>query len=301
MLDGAMTAMTTPMHDDGAIDFHEFKRQIEFQIKNGIKGVVVLGTTGEAENIEHDEREQLIRIAVENFKKPGERFVFVGTGSAKYKEMIYNTEQAKDLGADAAMVVTPPYVKPNKKGLISYFEEAQKIMKTLVYDISGRTGRQITDEEFKSILQFENVIGVKAASGDLNQITNLINNIALPIQKTGRDMRVFSGDDKLTVPVRHAGGSGVISVASNAIPDRIQKLAKLTDGVSESWKEARALEPFINALFNFEGNPASIKYIMWLNKQIESYYARPPYGDLQDANKQKIREIVTPYFQNIRA
>ena len=291
-----ITAMITPMFDNGKIDYAGFEQLLRFQYSNDITGFVVLGTTGEAPNVSNAERRHLIKLTVKTLKSfKSEATVIAGTGSANMMHAIEHTKMAADMGADAALVVTPYYIKPNKDGLIKYFNTLADIMPTIVYDIKGRTGRQIEIDEFKEIARHKNIIGIKAASGDIEQIKTVIKEVAEPIRRK-REFHVWSGDDSLTVPVRKAGGYGVISVVSNLVPDKIRFIGTSANFASTE-KIAMELQELIKAAF-IENNPVAIKHMMWAAGLIKSNRVRLPLGQLQDENKKLVESVVAKYFKD---
>jgi len=291
MINGAITAIITPMKDNGEVDFDEFERLLQFQAENGVAGVVVNGTTGESPTLETSEQEKLLTLAVQKFKKDGSRFVIAGTGTNSTDKTIKNTEAAKKIGADAVLVVTPYYNKPNEKGLIKHFRLAADVgLPVIVYDIVGRTGRQIKTNEFVEIAKHPNIIGVKAASGNLDQIKDLMENVAEPIRKTGREFYVWSGDDGITRDVVEMGGNGVISVISNLVPAKVQALAS-EKNPERGRALADELAPLAKAAF-IETNPVPIKYMLKLAGLIKSDFVRLPLGELLDASKRHIESAV---------
>ena len=213
-------------------------------------------------------------------------------------EAIRQTEQAAAYGANAALVVTPYYIKPNRSGLIEYFYKLADIMPTIIYDIKGRTGRQIEIDEFQELAQHENIIGVKAASGDIDQIKTLIKEVAMPLRQKGRNFNVWSGDDKLTAPVINAGGNGVISVVSNLLPDLIHYMATTMDS-DRAGALAKESEPLITAAFT-ENNPVAIKHMMYYANLIDSNEVRLPLGQMSPENKAAVEAVVRQYFQKTR-
>ncbi|MDR0997758.1 MAG: 4-hydroxy-tetrahydrodipicolinate synthase, partial [Treponema sp.] len=176
-LRGAFTALITPMKENGDIDYEGFRKLIEFQIREGIDGIVPLGTTGETPTLDEGEEERLIRIAVETVK--GRVPLIIGTGSNDTRHMVSYTRRAKDLGADAALVVTPYYNKPNDSGLLRHFEAAAEVgIPVIVYNIASRTGKNIPTALLEKIARFPGIAGVKEASGDINQMGEVIERIA---------------------------------------------------------------------------------------------------------------------------
>jgi 4-hydroxy-tetrahydrodipicolinate synthase len=256
---GAFTALITPMKDSGDVDYDGFRRLIEFQIAEGIDGILPLGTTGETPTLDETEEEPLIKIAVETAK--GKIPVMVGTGSNDTKHMVLYTERAKRLGADAALVVTPYYNKPNDEGLIRHFEAAAAVgLPVIVYNIASRTGRNIPTPLMEKIARIPGIAGVKEASGDINQMGDVIREVAVPAMASGRRFWVLSGDDAMTMPLMALGGDGVISVVSNVLPAKVK--AMVSACIKGDFDEARKIHfellPFIKAAF-VETNPIPVK------------------------------------------
>jgi 4-hydroxy-tetrahydrodipicolinate synthase len=282
-LRGAFTALITPMKENGDIDGEGFRELIEFQIREGVDGLVPLGTTGETPTLDEAEEERLIRIAVETVK--GRVPLIIGTGSNDTRHMVSYTRRAKDLGADAALVVTPYYNKPNDSGLLRHFEAASEVgIPIIVYNIASRTGRNIPTALLERIARFPGIAGVKEASGDINQIGEVIERI------TGRGgFTVLSGDDALTLPLMALGGDGVISVISNLVPGKVKALTRA--GLAGDFAEARKIHyqllPLIKAAF-IETNPVPIKTAMNL-AGLPSGPARLPLGKLEPGNEGPLR------------
>jgi len=256
---GAFTALITPMKDSGEVDYDGYRRLIEFQIGEGIDGIVPLGTTGETPTLDETEEEPLIKIAVEAAK--GKIPVMIGTGSNDTKHMVLYTERAKRLGADAALVVTPYYNKPNDEGLIRHFEAAASVgLPVIVYNIASRTGRNIPTPLMEKIARIPGIVGVKEASGDINQIGDVIREVAVPAMADNRKFWVLSGDDAMTLPLMALGGEGVISVISNVLPAKVKALVSAC--IAGDFDKARKIHfellPFIKAAF-IETNPIPVK------------------------------------------
>jgi len=290
-LEGAFTAMITPMKENGDVDYDGFRRFINFQMEQGIDGLIPLGTTGETPTLEEDEEEKLIRIAVDEAK--GKVPLIVGAGSNDTKYMVKYVKRAKDMGADYAMVVTPYYNKPNDSGLISHFEAAAEVgIPILVYNIGSRTGRNIQTALMEKIAAIPGIIGVKEASGDLGQMGEVIEKIALPRQKAPNPFTVLSGDDGFTLPLLSLGGNGVVSVISNLVPAKVKALVKA--GLEGNFEEGRRIHfellPLIRAAF-IETNPVPIKLAMsWAG--LPSGPARLPLGKLETKNEAPLRAAV---------
>jgi 4-hydroxy-tetrahydrodipicolinate synthase len=284
---GAFTALATPMKESGGIDFDGFRRLVRFQLENGIDGLVPIGTTGETPTLEEDEEERLLKIVVE--ESAGRKPVIAGAGSNSTKHAVLYTKRAKDLGADAALVVTPYYNKPNDDGLIRHFEAVAAVgLPVIIYNIASRTGRNIPTPLMETLSKIPNIAGVKEASGDVNQMGDVINAIKRP----HGGFTVLSGDDALTLPLLALGGDGVISVISNLVPAKVAALVRA--GLAGDMETARSLHyellPFIKAAF-IETNPVPIKRALEF-AGLPGGPARLPLGRLSDASEKIVRESV---------
>jgi 4-hydroxy-tetrahydrodipicolinate synthase len=287
-LRGAFTALVTPMKENGDVDYEGFRSLIAFQIAEGIDGIVPLGTTGENPTLDEDEEEQLIKIAVDEAK--GRIPVIIGTGSNDTKHMVQYTKRAKDLGADAALVVTPYYNKPNDTGLISHFEAAAAVgIPVIVYNIASRTGRNISAALMDTISRIPGIAGVKESSGDVGQMGDIINNTAAKRKAEGKKFTVLSGDDALALPLIALGGDGVISVISNLVPGKVKALTQacLAGNSEEARKLHFELLPLVKAAF-IETNPIPIKTALsWAG--LPGGPVRLPLGPLSPDSEKPLR------------
>ena len=288
---GAFTALITPIKESGEVDYDGFGRLIDFQITEGIDGIVPLGTTGENPTLDEAEEDKLIEIAVRQAK--GKIPVIIGTGSNDTKHMVMYTERAKKMGADAALVVTPYYNKPNDEGLIRHFDAAAKVgLPVIIYNIASRTGRNIPVPLMEKLAQIPGIIGVKESSGDINQMADVIRDIAMPVKDKGGYFSVLSGDDAFTLPLAVMGGDGVISVISNLLPAKVKALTRAClDG---KFDEARGLHyellPFIKAAF-VETNPVPIKQAMnWAG--LPAGIPRLPLGKLSEQSEAVLKKAM---------
>jgi 4-hydroxy-tetrahydrodipicolinate synthase len=290
---GAFTALITPMKENGDVDYDGFRRLINFQLEQGIDGLVPLGTTGETPTLDEDEEEKLIRIAVDEVK--GAVPLIIGTGSNDTRHMVMYTKRAKDLGADAALVVTPYYNKPNDDGLYKHFEAAAAVgIPIVVYNIASRTGRNIPTPLMVKIASIKStcgkgIVGVKEASGDLNQMGDVLQNIALPRKGGANPFYVLSGDDSFTLPLISLGGNGIISVISNLVPARVKALTKacLAGDFEEGRRIHFELLPLVKTAF-IETNPIPIKAAMsWAGLPVGP--TRLPLGKLDSKNEAPLK------------
>ena len=291
MIKGAYTAMVTPFLNDTQIDLEGFIQNIHFQIEQGIDGLVILGTTGESPTLSFNEQKQLIQTAQNKIQ--GKIPLVVGTGSNSTQETIKKTQQAQDLGADAALVITPYYNKPTQEGMFQHFKAVAESVKIplIIYNIFGRTGVNLQTETLKKLAEISNIVAVKESSGNMDQIMEVIETF----RSFRSDFAILSGDDALTFPVMTLGGHGVISVISNLVPRKVKNLIfSLNQG---DFLEARELHyhllPLIHAAF-IETNPIPIKAAM----QEWGFAAGPcrlPLCEMQKINYQQLKKVLASY------
>jgi len=270
MLEGVITALVTPFTENGEkVDFVKFRKQIDFQIDNGIKSMVFLGTTGESATLSHDEKIKIIKFAVKYVHNRAT--VIIGTGGNNTAEVIKLSREAEKLGADALLVVTPFYNKCTDSGLIAHFEAVASSVDVpiVLYNVPSRTGVNMKPDVIKILAKHPNIIGIKEASGNMGQmldIASFVNN----------KFSLISGDDGLFLPTLAIGGCGVISVASNVIPSQINRLYdSFIMGDMESARQMqREIHAFIKSLFK-EVNPIPIKCIMKV-LQMDNGHVRAP-------------------------
>ncbi|MDE2027012.1 MAG: 4-hydroxy-tetrahydrodipicolinate synthase [Candidatus Omnitrophica bacterium] len=249
---GAFTALITPFTANG-IDEAAYKKLIEWQIAQGIHGLVPCGTTGESPTLSEKEHEQVIELCV---KTAAQRVpVIAGTGSNSTREAVNMTQHAAKIGADAALVVTPYYNKPTAKGIYLHYKAISESadIPIILYNIAGRTARNIEPELMAKLASLKNIIGVKEASGNQEQMKKIR-------EVCPKDFLLLSGDDALTLAILNMGGVGIISVASNIVP---QDVAGLVNAFNDGDKQKAAvlnakLLPLIDALF-IETNPIPVK------------------------------------------
>lgn len=253
-LQGVFTAIITPFTKDGSkIDYDAYYRLLQKQIDAGVSGVVPCGTTGESPTLSYEEHKELIKKTVEFVK--GRTLVIAGTGSNSTEEAIYLTKEACDSGVNVVMLVSPYYNKPTQEGLYRHFKKVAEAssVPVILYNIKGRTAVNIEPETFLKLLDTPNIIAVKEASGDLNQMARIV-------RITNHKLILLSGDDNLIPPVMSIGGSGVISVASNIYPKTLVKMIDyyLLGDYEKGNQIFYKLFDFMNALF-WETNPIPVK------------------------------------------
>jgi 4-hydroxy-tetrahydrodipicolinate synthase len=278
MFSGAMTAMVTPFAG-GKVDEARLKDQVEFQIKEGINGLVPVGTTGESPTLDFKEHIRVIELTVKH--AAGRVPVIGGTGANSTSEAIELQKAAKDVGVNAGLSVNPYYNKPSQDGLIGHFTAiADKVdLPIVLYNIPGRTGITMSAQTVAKLNQHKNIVAIKEATGQLDMATEIASLC---------DITIMSGDDSLTLPIMSVGGTGVISVASNLIPGQIAKMTSLAK--AGNFAEARIIHvklfQFIKSLF-LDGNPVGIKYAMKL-AGMDNGDLRLPLWEANEATKAAI-------------
>ncbi len=277
MIQGALTAMITPFRK-GKIDFARLAKNVEFQIAHGIDGLVPVGTTGESPTLSHAEHRAVIEKVVD--RAAGRVKVVAGTGSNSTEEALELTRHAKKVGADAALMVNPYYNKPTQEGLYRHFAAiADKVAIPIVlYNIPGRTGITMTPQTVARLAKHANIVGIKEATGSLDIASEIA---AL----CPRKFFVLSGDDSLTLPIMSVGGTGVVSVLSNLVPDRVKALtnAAFAGDFALARKLHLELFPLCKAMF-IETNPIPIKAALALLKR-DTGELRLPLCELSSASK----------------
>ncbi len=296
-LQGAFTAMITPMNSDGSVDYEGFRKTVKFQLEQGIDGLVPLGTTAETPTLDErpgQEEDTIISIVMEEvkaFEKSSGKHVpvILGAGSNNTRDAVIYCERAKKAGADGALVVTPYYNKPSKEGIYQHFAAVSRVgIPIVVYNIAGRTGVNIPTDTLARIAELPNIVAVKEASGNVNQMMDVI----AAIKSKKPDFAVLSGDDGLTLPLLSVGGDGVISVVSNLAPAIVVEMVhKAMEGDFEGARKIHyRLLPFFKAAF-VDGNPTSIKYAMKV-KGLPAGPCRLPLVEVNDSAKKVIEEAI---------
>lgn len=250
---GMATAIVTPMHTDGSIDYEALGRFVEFQIGSGINGLVVMGTTGENATIEPEDQKKVIAYTVE--KAAGRVPVIAGTGTNNTEHVLHNTRNACQVGADAILVVTPYYNKATQNGLVTHFTAVadESTLPVILYNVPSRTGCNLLPKTVAKLSEHPNIAAIKEATGSLAQMIEIMH-------LCGDKIDVYSGEDGLTVPMMAMGAKGTISVLSNVAP---RQSVAMTDACLRGDYAAAAkmqcdLLPLINALFS-EVNPIPAK------------------------------------------
>jgi len=279
---GAYTALATPFKN-GVLDETRYRRFIEWQIEQGINGLVPCGTTGESATLSHDEHEQVIRICVEQAK--GRVPVLAGSGSNNTAEAIRLTRFAQTAGADGALLITPYYNKPTQEGLYQHFAAIAKAVDfpLIPYNVPSRTGCNLLPATLgRLVREYPNIAGVKEATADLTQISEVF-------EHCGPKFCLLSGDDFTVLPILSIGGCGVISVTSNIVPAKMSKLCSAF--AQNDLATARALHfelaPLNRAMF-LETNPIPVKTALHMMGVIE-LELRLPLSHLNENHVVKLR------------
>jgi len=282
---GAGVAIVTPFNEDLTINFEKLGEIIEEQIAKKTDALVICGTTGEAATLTDEEHKECIKYAVE--KVNGRIPVIAGTGGNDTAYSLQLSQYAKEVGADALLLVTPYYNKTTQQGLIKHFAYiAENVdLPIILYNVPSRTGLNITPATCKELSKYENIVAVKEASGNISQIAEIA---AL----CGDDLDIYSGNDDQIVPVLSLGGKGVISVLSNVLPEETHDICQLYfDGKA---KESTALQlkllNFVNALF-CEVNPIPVKAAMnILGMNVGSL--RLPLCDISEKGEETLKKAM---------
>ena len=279
---GVGVALVTPFNFNGSIDYNSLDKIIDSTIRGGIDYLVMLGTTSESPTLSADEKEKIITHVVE--KNNGRVPLVIGLGGNNTNNLIDRIKKINDTHFSAILSVSPYYNRPTQLGLFKHYEKiaSNTNLPIILYNVPQRTGSNIEIDTVVDLNKnFEKIIGIKEASGDLFSIMNLILN-------TPKHFHVISGDDLLALPTVLAGGSGVISVIANAFPNQIKSMIELglKHNVNESYIIHYRLMKLINLIFE-EGNPSGIKYLL-SKKNLLNNIIRLPLNEISFSLKEKI-------------
>jgi len=266
MWQGAFTAIVTPFTRQGEVDYARLRDLIEFQIEGGVDGIVPVGTTGESPTLTVAEHNRVIEVTVEACA--GRVKVIAGTGANSTAEALELTRHAKQVGADATLQVTPYYNKPTQEGLIRHFTEVAEIgLPVVLYNIPGRTGREIAVDTVVKLAEHPNIVALKEAGGSVDRVSHIVRRC---------DIAVLSGDDSLTLPMMAVGAVGVVSVATNVAPGPVSEMVHAA--LAGDWSRARELHRRLHPLFSdlfLETNPIPVKAALAMMGRIEEVYRLP--------------------------
>src|SRR4029077_528445 len=288
MFRGTFTALVTPFRN-GGIDVSAFEKLIETQISAGITGIVAIGTTGESPTLSHEEREQLISLAVEAAHK--RCLVIAGTGSNATQHAVADTRTAEKLGVDGALLVAPYYNKPSQEGLFRHFKTIADAtsLPIILYNIPGRCSVDIVPETvIRLATECRNIVSIKEASGSVERVSELR-------RRLPESFTILSGDDSLTLPFMSVGAVGVVSVASNLFPLEVCALIRACESgdLKLAEKLHRKLLPLFKDLF-IEPNPVPVKTAFgWRGAM--SGEVRLPLCEMNEANQARLRKTLEEF------
>lgn len=288
IFEGSAVALITPFDDKNAVNYKVLETLLEFQITNGTKAILLLGTTGEPSTMTHEEERVMIRFAVEKIK--GRVPLIVGAGSNDTRSAVQYAKSAEELGANALLVVSPYYNKATQKGLVKHYGAIAEntTLPIIVYNVPSRTGLNILPKTVLELTQFQNIAGIKEASGNMEQIVELFSLV-------GDKIPVYSGDDSITVPILAMGGKGVISVASNIYPKYIADMCDkaLAGDLPVAAKMQAEIYELCKSMF-LEVNPIPVKTacnLMGLNVG----GLRLPLCEAEDATIERLKSVLKKY------
>ncbi len=282
-----MVAIVTPFRN-GKIDEKALGDLIEWHIKEGTDAIVPCGTTGESATLDYDEHYRVIEVTIEAVNKRVP--VIAGTGANSTDETIMMTKKAKELGADGALLVVPYYNKPTQEGLYQHYKKvAEEVnIPIVLYNVPGRTGLNMLPSTVARLSEIDNIVGIKEASGDMKQVSEVI-------RLSGDRINVVSGDDFTTFPLLALGGKGVISVTANIAPKDVATMIDAWDkgNIGEAREMHYKLEPLNQAMF-FETNPIPVKTALGLMGKCTDEL-RLPLCAMSQANKEKLIKVMKDY------
>ncbi|MER3437158.1 MAG: 4-hydroxy-tetrahydrodipicolinate synthase [Chloroflexota bacterium] len=282
--EGAFTALITPFRR-GELDEQALRQLVDFQIAQGINGLVPCGTTGESVTLTEFEHDRVIEMVVE--QAAGRVPVIAGTGTNNTRLTIERTHHARAIGADAALVVVPYYNKPTQEGMYRHFAAIAEAtdLPLILYNVPGRTGVNMTPETVLRLAEIPTIVGIKEASGNLDQVSQIVGSVR-------SDFVVLSGDDSLTLPIISLGGRGVISVVSNIVPAAVAELtaAALRGDLSAARSLHHRLVPLCRAMF-LDNNPTAVKTAAGI-LGLCSGELRLPLTEMTPANRQALEQAL---------
>lgn len=287
---GAGVAIITPMHEDGSVNYDKLEEILEYQIANSTDAIIICGTTGESSTMTHGEHLKTIKFTIDKVAKRVP--VIAGTGSNCTETAIMLSKEAASYGADALLIVTPYYNKATQKGLIAHYTAiAEAVPETpiIIYNVPSRTGCNLQPATVAALVKnVKNIVGIKAASGDLSQI-------AKTVALAGEKLELYSGNDDQVLPVLSLGGLGVISVLSNVAPKQTHDMVmKFLEGdIKEATKLQIEAIPLVNALF-CEVNPIPVKTAMNM-MGMEVGPLRMPLCEMEECNKEILKKAMVDY------
>lgn len=282
MFTGSIVAMVTPFKN-GEVDYDKLGELVDYHIENGTNAIIPCGTTGESPTLSHSEHGEVVGkvIEVSNGRIP----VIAGTGSNNTSEAISLTRHAKETGADGSLIITPYYNKPTQQGLYDHYKAIldEVDIPIIIYNVPSRTGVSISPETVARLFEFNNIVAVKEATGDIDQASHILNLC---------DITVLSGDDSLTLPIMSVGGKGVVSVLANILPREVSELTSsiLNGEIENSQRIHKSLFQLCKAMF-IETNPIPIKTAMKLLGRLNGEM-RLPLCNMSDEHEKQLKKVL---------
>ncbi len=285
---GVYPAMCTPFHDDGSIDFERLRADTRRLEAAGVDGLVPVGSTGESATLSHDEHIEVVEAVVEAAEEVP---VIAGSGSNNTREAVDLSQRSADAGADALLLISPYYNKPEQRGLRDHYETIADAvdLPQIVYNVPSRTGQSLTAETVVALASHENIRGYKAAGGDLNRVGEIA-------ERTREEpFDVLSGNDGETLPILAVGGTGAISVAGNVEPRRVSDLvwSAMEGDYAAARERHHELGPLFRALF-WETNPIPVKAAMDIRGHGNGN-VRSPLSELSESNRERLESLLESY------
>ena len=284
MFEGSIVAIVTPFKN-GKFDEKAFKNLIEWHISEGTNAIVPCGTTGESATLDYEEHYRVIEVTIKTVK--GRIPVIAGTGANSTDETIMITKKAKQLGADAALLVTPYYNKPTQEGLFQHYKKVAGAVNIpqILYNVPGRTAVNMLPATVARLAEIKNIVGIKEATGDMKQVSEVL-------RLCGNRMTVLSGDDFTTLTLMALGGKGVISVSANVAPKDVSNMCRAwkAGNIEEARRLHFKLEPLNQVMF-IETNPIPAKTALSMMGKIREEF-KLPLCQMSDTNKDKLRKTL---------
>ena len=283
---GLTVALVTPFRD-GAIDEDALRRFVDFQVESGTDVISPVGTTGESPTLTHDEHERVIAVVCE--QAAGRIKVMAGTGSNSTAEAIRLTNYAKSVGSDGALIVAPYYNKPTQEGFYQHYKAVAEAVDIpiVVYNIPGRTAKNIEADTINRIGEIDNIVAVKESTGSMDQASQIL---------AGSNLSVLSGDDSITLPLMSIGGSGVVSVVGNIIPKDVMAMINAFNSgdlaAAQQWHAK--LFPLCRDMLGLATNPIPLKAAMQMLGR-DSGEVRLPMTPLDEGQTAKLNETLKAY------
>ncbi len=288
MFQGAIVALVTPFDKNGNVNHDKIKELVDFHLREETDGILPCGTTGESPTVNKDEKLKIFETVVTAAK--GKIPVIAGTGNYNTHESVELTLKAKEIGASAALIITPYYNKPTQEGLYRHFMTiADKTdFPLIIYNVPGRTSVNILPQTVERLANHPKIVAVKEASGNLSQVSEIC-------KRTSKQLNILSGDDGLTLPIMSLGGKGVISVSSNIVPGKMKEMIRaMEEGNNKHAQELHQhLEELNNALF-LETNPIPIKTAMNL-MGLDVGGFRLPLCEMSKEHHSELKKVLLKY------